>query len=443
MGENIALVSARAPVGVGWQARVYNLLFPSEYQSVKFVRVANPKLAGFHRLVFLLTLAYVIGYQIIYDKGYQKVDPFAGTPLVKVKGVAKTRRSGKVYDAVDLVKPALEENSVFIQTNFFETPKQKREKCPGLDEKGGIPAYVSEVCDCGDDPVNCSAGHCLENVPTENGMTTGKCVRVKRAKTESKTKFMCEIEAWCPLEDENFENTGRLRDANILDLVANFTVFVRVDGRFPNLAPNTPMSNFGNRELIWNANLFYVSDIVAAAHTGKALVPLKVGNRTSKTQQYPPRLSQQYFLQAAEKGAEIFVDVAWNCNLDISKESCEAQYSFQRVDNGKGFNYRDSIEYTIGNVAMRDTIKRYGIRLVFRVHGIGGKFDMLASTIVLGSGIGLLGISTVLADLLLYWGKRNRIFVTAKYQKVVEADNESGEDSQDDEEISRQYERLN
>lgn len=108
------------------------------------------------------------------------------------------------------------------------------------------------------------------------------------------------------------------------------------------------------------------------------------------------------------------LDISWNCNLDLSKASCSPVFSFERVDGGKGFNYRDSVEYKTAGIAMRDTVKRYGIRLVFRVHGIGGKFDMLASTIVLGSGIGLLGIATVMTDMLLYWGKRNRVFVDAK-----------------------------
>ena len=75
---------------------------------------------------------------------------------------------------------------------------------------------------------------------------------------------------------------------------------------------------------------------------------------------------------------------------------------------------------------------------MFRVKGQGGKFSLVECSLVLGSGIGLLGIATVVTDLLLYYSKRNRVFVKAKYQQVtatteargdqaVVADDEAGE----------------
>ena len=49
-------------------------------------------------------------------------------------------------------------------------------------------------------------------------------------------------------------------------------------------------------------------------------------------------------------------------------------------------------------------------------------------SLVLGSGIGLLGIATVVTDLLLYYNKRNKIFVKAKYQQVTSSSSASTQD---------------
>lgn len=319
-----------------------SLLLPREYSTVKFVRVQNARLAFFHRFVFLLVLCYVLLWQLVAQKGYQRADLFSASALIKVKGVATSKASAKVYDANDLVVPALEQAAVFIQTNFHPTPNQRRQTCSGIDRSGGIPAYVSEVCDCAKDTKRCARGTCRAGVPTANGVTTGACVDTNSSDRRVSVRglgWMCEIRAWCPLEAP--EEAG----GNVLALAGNFTVFVRVDGKFPVLAPHKPLSNFRNRSLVWNRNLFYVADIVAAAATGSVLAPVALGRHREGLQVLPQRLDYAYFLQAAEKGAEVIVDMEFNCDLDFDVDGCQPQFSFSRVDGGKGFNYRSTNEY--------------------------------------------------------------------------------------------------
>ena len=315
-----------------------HVLLPQEYSTVKFVRVQNPKLAMIHRVVFLLVLAYIVLWQIVAKKGYQQTDIFSGSPLLKVKGIASTRATAQVYDAADLVNPALEETAVFLQTNFHQTTRQRRGTCSGIDTSGGVPAYVSEVCG--------GNGECVKGVPSANGVTTGACVdtnssdpRVSRAGMG----WMCEIEAWCPLEDE--ARAHGESESNTLLFAGNFTVFVRVDGKFSMLAPKQALSNFKNRSLVWNKNLFYVADILAAAETGEDLKPVALGRHKEGLQVFPRRLDYAHFEKAAAKGAEVIVDMEFNCDLDFAVESCEPSFSFSRVDGGKGFNYRSSNEY--------------------------------------------------------------------------------------------------
>mmetsp|Transcript_8357 Transcript_8357/g.13537 ORF Transcript_8357/g.13537 Transcript_8357/m.13537 type:complete len:372 (+) Transcript_8357:97-1212(+) len=345
--------------------------------------------------------------------------------------MAQTRYGGnKVFDSVDLTRPALESLAVFVQTNFFETRGQTQGYCTGTERKLKPPAYISEECECGDDPLGCPNAHCIAGMPTANGITTGKCVNTNQSFAEDSVimatrrnmGWMCVLHTWCPLEDEAAQSK-RQKEQNILDLVANFTLFARVDGRFPELAANYTVSNFQEGNLIWNKNLFYLSDMVAAAAMNKELEQVPVNSNNGG----PKRLPQEHFEAVVRKGGEILVDVRWDCNLDQDMDNCLPKFSFDRIDEGKGFNYREAREYYDAETGtkMRDLTKRYGLRIVFRVFGTGGRFDFVQLGMVVGSGLGLLGIATVLADLILLYLTKQRVYQEAKYEDVLSESEES------------------
>ncbi len=432
----VAALSAGAGENqMGWSG----MLCPNEYQSVKFVRVKNRGLASIHRLIFILCLGYVIGYQIIWGKGYQKQDLFSSALDIKVKGVASVAKQNnkseiQVFDAIDLVRPALEESAVFIQTNVWETKRQHRGICAGVDlhDPPSPPAQASERCECSNGECSCVAG-----LHTANGVTTGRCIDTNTSEimpgqmiSNRGLGYMCELEAWCPVELEGGQDgQGNLELAQ----VGNFTMFVRIDGRFTELAPSETFSNFADGELKWNSNLFYLSDLVAAAATGATLQVSPVNGPDGIPAAPPQRLPQEHFERIVRKGGELVVDYMWECNLD-RENGCTTKLRVHRIDQGKGFNYRSAEEYRDPDTKelARDLAKRYGLRVVFRVMGKGGKFDAVTLGVVLGSGLGLLGIATVIADFLLSSKKSMRVFQKAKYESVSESRGIQAEDDSTD-----------
>ena len=81
-------------------------------------------------------LLYVVLYTIWYQRGYQSTDVVIGTTSIKVKGTGVSGSSMNVndttvYDAIDLVVPATEQDAVFIATSQIITENQTRGICEG------------------------------------------------------------------------------------------------------------------------------------------------------------------------------------------------------------------------------------------------------------------------------------------------------------------------
>ena len=110
-----------------------------QYKSIRFIQVKNKKLACIYYSLILLVLAYVIGFTIVYNKGYQVKDEVAGTTGIKIKGSGSIGNDTNYtditeltpLDAIDLVRPAMEENAFFLTTAMTVTPNQTQEICDG------------------------------------------------------------------------------------------------------------------------------------------------------------------------------------------------------------------------------------------------------------------------------------------------------------------------
>jgi P2X purinoceptor 4 len=57
-----------------------------EYDTPKIVHIKSKKIGILSRLVQSCVLAYVIGYVLVYNKGYQEVDEVVGAVTSKAKG---------------------------------------------------------------------------------------------------------------------------------------------------------------------------------------------------------------------------------------------------------------------------------------------------------------------------------------------------------------------
>jgi len=329
------------------------------YYSVRFIRVENWKLALANYFIQFAIFAYIIIYQVILQKHYQIQEHFIGTISTKVKGVAKwidpQTQQQIVYDIYDAIVPPLEQDAVFIVTNVYSTPQQKRGICPGNDS--------SEKCD--------ARKRCIPNAFYANGISTGDC---------DLNSGYCLLRTWCPVE-----NRDTRADSKQLYNIENWSIYIKIVGEFPqfhvqfdNLAPAN-----STKPLIRYKNLWYVSDILK-------------------------ELNIKYE-DIVVNGIIISGKYEFHCNLDDSIEKCDAQWKWTRLDStdvaSTGFNYRyiDTFHDYVNKVYSRTLNKVYGIRILINVVGTASKFDLITLVLTIGSGLGLLGVSKVICDLILIW----------------------------------------
>ena len=163
--------------------------FVCQYKSIRFIQVKDKRLACLHYTLIFTIFAYVVCVTIIADKGYQLKDEVAGTTMITITGSASIGNDTDYstsddillltpLDAMDLVRPAMEENAFFLTTSMTVTPNQTRSTCDGNDQ--------SPECT----PQDTSA--CQTSLYSKNpqGMYTGKCGSNNR----------CQLYTWCPLE---------------------------------------------------------------------------------------------------------------------------------------------------------------------------------------------------------------------------------------------------
>jgi P2X purinoceptor 4 len=73
-------------------------------------------------------------------------------------------------------------------------------------------------------------------------------------------------------------------------------------------------------------------------------------------------------------------------------------------------------------------VRAYGLKFIISVDGRAGKFDFVTLLVKLGSGLGLLGLATLLADfVLLYFTSNKEVYREIKQLKFsVDQDKEIG-----------------
>ena len=128
------------------------------------------------------------------------------------------------------------------------------------------------------------------------------------------------------------------------------------------------------------------------------------------------RLAQGNFTKLSIKGGVIGVYITWNCDLDWSFDDyCLPTYSFRILDTF-GWNFRHA-HYHEEN--RRTLVKAYGLKFLVVVDGRASKFDLKNTVIVLVTGLGLLGLSTMFCDFILlnYSTDRRRVRLIFIFQK--------------------------
>ncbi|CAF1579734.1 unnamed protein product, partial [Didymodactylos carnosus] len=151
-----------------------------------------------------------------------------------------------------------------------------------------------------------------------NGRWTGRClIRLNQ------TVGLCEIEGWCPVEDD-------LAQRELIEGVLNFTIFLKNFVEFPGFKVIRKNFHDNMSPCLYHdihdksCPIFRLSTIIESAETDQAERELML-----------------------KFGGVIKIKLNWDCNFDFNVKKCVPVYSFGRLDAkfkaenfSKGFNFR-------------------------------------------------------------------------------------------------------
>uniref|UniRef100_A0A7N6ACL2 P2X purinoceptor n=1 Tax=Anabas testudineus TaxID=64144 RepID=A0A7N6ACL2_ANATE len=307
------------------------------YETTKSVVVKSWSVGIINRIVQLLIIAYFVGWVFIHEKAYQVTDTgIESAVMTKVKGFGY--HHNRVMDVADYVFPPQGAGVFCIMTKLIVTENQFQGKCA---------EYFVHLS-------TFSTFHLafFLSLSLTTGVITGVCL-----KSSNETKGQCEIEGWCPAEND------KVKVEPMLD-VKNFTIFIKNSIRFPlfnvtrgNIPPTMTSHEIKNCVYHPKTNpfcpIFHLGDVLS--YTGQDVTDL------------------------ADKGGEIGINIEWKCNLDLNIEYCIPKYSFTRLDApfaknsiSKGYNFRFAKYFKTENgTEFRTLHKVHAIRFDVMVTGKG------------------------------------------------------------------------
>ncbi|XP_054648208.1 P2X purinoceptor 3a isoform X1 [Dunckerocampus dactyliophorus] len=357
------------------------------YETTKSVVVKSWSVGIINRIVQVLIIAYFVGWVFIHEKAYQVTDTgIESSVMTKVKGFGG--HHNRIMDVADYVFPQQGAAVFCIMTKLIITENQFQGKC----------AETQKIYNCStDDDCQQHLGSILTN-----GRITGVCLP-----NMTESGGQCEIEGWCPAENDSIDPEPMLD-------VENFTIFIKNSIRFPlfNIIRGNFPSNMTSNEI---KRCTYDPD------TSPFCPIFRVGDVLKFTGQNVSSLA---------KGGEIGINIEWKCNLDLSIEYCTPKYSFTRLDApfaknavSKGFNFRFAKYFKEQNdTEFRTLHKAFAIRFDVMVTGVAGKFDTIPTLINVVAAFTSIGLGTVLCDLiLLNFLKGADQYKAKKFEEVSEA----------------------
>ncbi|VDI51645.1 P2X purinoceptor 4 [Mytilus galloprovincialis] len=303
-----------------------------------------------------------------------------------------------------------ENNAFFVITNLIETPKQTIGICSedpkvlGLTVQHPVSVLQEKYFQ-------------LEMVSfLQVLLLTGEC---------NTTVGRCLIRAWCPVEN----GAAKAPEPPALLGSKDFTVFIKNNIQFPKFkVKRRNLLDFFNNSMLsscrFNQN-----------HPEDQYCPIFILNDIVN-------LTGSNYEEMAVSGGVIEIQIQWNCNLDLSESDCVPKYIFRRLDSSdykisKGYNFRYAKYYKENDVEYRTLFKAFGIKFILSVTGEAGKFNLEPFLINVGSGLAILGMATVICDIVvLYFLKARNLYKDKKYLQVVGDDAYKQLDDQNDEDKS-------
>lgn len=356
----------------------------SIYSASKIITIKSYPVALTCRFLQILILIYAFLYIMWYRRGYQDRDPsIISSVTLDVKGVGQfVRGSTIILDNADFIVPPRENNAVFIVTNFIQTDQEKT-RCPeGIDVKD---ARCSNDSQC-EKP--------WKYPFKSNGHWTGRC-RIEEGR--------CEMEGWCPVEYD-------LDIPQPIDGVLDYRLTVKNSIEFYRFALSR--SNFFNHSAYFYQCLYH-------PETDRVCPNFRLGDILNFVEDNATEREKMLIF-----GAVIRIKIDWMCNLDLGEEKCQPEYSFGRLDSRSweeqfsyGFNFRYASHWNIADRSYRTLKKAFGLRFIVTVNGEAGRFDLFVLTLNIGSMIGILGLATVICDILvLHFSRKSCVYRQQKFQ---------------------------
>lgn len=329
------------------------------YNTMQMVKILDKFLGILNNVLTLIILSYVVVYVFIIDKGYLEYEQAKGITLTHVHGDAVsqgTKGDMKYFSASEITYPGLENGNVMVATKI-ELLKQKRGVC--LD--------FTMPCTSTDD---CSDGVGAEC--TEEGF--------------------CKEPSWCPDGEGN-----HLADVFKVD-TAGLSIWVKSGIQFMRLKPEK----------------FFSFDMTAPKAEGH----LEDGRNTFTVRDLLDACEPMVrYEEISELGAAIEVQFVWDCN--VNKDKCIPHIQARRVDsifdpNNIGFKF-EYPHYTQKD--KRELVTVRGIRLYIRSLGTGEMVSTAAIILKLSTGLTLLGLAPIIADLMMVrcFKGRSDIYFSRKF----------------------------
>ncbi|CAF1136153.1 unnamed protein product [Rotaria magnacalcarata] len=372
--------------------------FVYEYETPKIVTIHSISIALMCRLIQVLILIYGIAYLMIHKKGYQETNTsIISSITLKVKGIGYNQTGPNqtlVIDGADYIVPPQENNALFLMTNFIRTDQEHKRCAESPDEKESA---------CSND----SQCQLNKEFRKANGKWSGRClINPTSAQNKSSSGIgRCELEGWCPVENDR-DIPNPIRDA------LNFTIFVKNFIEFPRF-------KVIRKNIQQNAS--YLKKCNYDRENHKICPIFRVATILDIVE--PDPTEQMNMLKF---GGVIRVKIDWKCNLDKSLDHCLPEYSFGRLDGpykeetfSQGFNFRFASHWKHQDQSFRTLTKAFGLRFIISVSGHAGRFDVITLSLNIGSLIGILGLATFICDIVaLYVHRQSDVYRQQKFQDV-------------------------
>lgn len=311
------------------------------YNTIIQVKILDRWLGIVNNILTLIIALYIVVYVFVMDKGYLEYEAAVGTMMTHVYGdtVSQgTQGDLKYFAASEITYPGLENGNLMVATKI-ETQKQKR----------GVCIDYTMPCASADD---CSDG--VETECTEEGF--------------------CKEPAWCPDGEER-------PDVYKLD-TADLSIWVKSGIQYMRMKPEK----------------YFSSDMAKPIPSGS----LDDGRNTFSVRDLLDRCDPRVrYEEISELGAAVEIQFVWDCN--VNRDKCTPHIQARRVDsifdpNNIGFQF--SYPHYTG-VDKRNLITVRGIRLYLRSLGTGEMISPAAIILKVSTGLTLLGLAPIIADLLM------------------------------------------